>query len=238
MKKSIHERFLDFKTRHGLTNEKIAQIAIEYANSNLDFARSYFSEKYQISEYTFYKARDYAIIFCLVDNDTFKRIRDKSSSNYRRNNDQKSAASSLAHFDELIVKRQEFLDGFSTAEILDIALKYVEGLSVKNIALCYGTGEYAIKKLIKKGIVELIFDSVTVNQISSIVGDSLNKILKQRKANKNALLNCFQNKISFLESLIDCYDLYFRTSENKPDLETLSEELTNAIKMYNEILRL
>ena len=236
--KSIYEKFLDFKSRHKLSNEKIAQIATEYANSSFDFARSYFCSKHEISEHVFYKIRDFAIIFCLVDNDTAKRIQQKSSANYQSNNDKNSAASSIAHFDELIVKRQEFLDGFSKNEILDIAHKYVEGASVKNIALCYDTGEYAIKKLLKKGIVELIFDSTTVSQIHAIVGDSLNETLKKRETNKQNLLYCLKHQISFLKLQTVCYDLYFRNSQSKPSMECLKEELQNAIKMYKETLRL
>jgi len=240
MKKSIYEKFLDFKTRHGLSNEKIAQIATEYANSNLELACSYFSDKYDISEHTFYKVRDYAIIFCLVDKETYKQIKQKSSTNQKNNinNTKKNAASSIAYFDELLVKQQEFLDGFSNNEILDIAHKYVEGISKKNIAIAYDTGEYAIQLLLKKGVVKLILDSKIVNQLSTIVGDSLDKTLKQRESNKKVLLNCMQTKISFLKSQISCYDLYFRNSESKPSLESLIEELANAIKMYNETLRL
>lgn len=238
MKKSIYKKFLDFKTRNELSNEKIAQIATEYANSNLDLARSYFATKYEISEHTFYKARDYAIIFCLVDNETYKRIREKSSTNYRNNNNKNSAADSLAHFDGLLVKQQDFLNGFSTNEILDIAHKYVEGISVKNIAIAYDTGEYAIKKLLRKGIVELILDLKVVNQISTIVGHALDGILQKREMNKKVLLDCLQNEISFLKLQINCYHLYFRNSKTKPDLESLNVQLQNAIKMYNETLRL
>jgi len=240
MKKSIYEKFLDFKSRHELSNEKIAEIATEYANSNLECARSYFSAKYEISEHTFYKARDYAIIFCLVDKKTYEQIKQKSSANQKNNenNPKKNAATSLAYFDELLVKQQEFLDGFSKQEILDIANKYVEGVSKKNIAIAYDTGEYAIQLLLKKGVVEFIFDSKLVNQLSTILGPALNKILQKREMNKKGLLNCLQNQIAFLKSQIKYYDLYFRNSQNKPDLESLNKELSNAIKMYNETLRL
>ena len=238
MKKSIYEKFLDFKARHNLSNEVITKIAIEYANSNLELARSHFSDKYNISEYTFYKARDYAIIFCLVDNEVYKRIREKSSTNYKSNNSKKSAVGSLVHFDELLDKRQEFLDGFSTNEILDIANKYVEGISTKNIAIAYGTGEYAIKKLLRKGIIELIFDSNLVKQLSTIVGPALGKTLQKRELSKKVVLDCLKNQITFLKSQIMCYDLYFRNSSEKPSLESLNEQLQNAIKMYNETLRL
>lgn len=240
MKKGIYQKFLDFKSRYELSNEKIAEIATDYANSNLECARSYFSAKYEISEHVFYKARDYAIIFCLVDKKTYDQIKQKSSTNQKNNenNTKKNAATSLAYFDELLVKQQEFLDGFSNNEILDIAHKYVEGVSKTNIAIAYDTGEYAIQLLLKKGVVELIIDSKIVSQLTTIVGHALDKTLKQRESNKKALLNCIQTKISFLKSQIKCYDLYFRNSESKPSLESLNEELTNAIKMYNETLQL
>jgi len=238
MKKSIYKKFLDFKTRHNLSNETITQIATEYADSNLELARSHFSDKYNISEHTFYKARDYAIIFCLVDDVTYKKIREKSSTNYRSNNEKNSAVSSIAHFDELLVMRQEYFNGFSNNEILDIGYKYVTGVKIKYIAVAYDTGEYAIKKLLKKGIVELIFDSYYADQINVFARGSLDKLMKQREANKKNLLDCIQNQIVFLKSQIKYYNLYFRNSQNKPDLKSINEELQNAIKMYNETLRL
>ena len=238
MKKSIYEKFLDFKERHGLSNEVIAQIATDYANSDVSFARSYFSSKYNISEHTFYKVRDYAIIFCLVNNETYKRMREKSSTNYQSNNNKNSAIGTIVHFDELLAKREEFLNGFSEQEILDIANKYVEGVSAKNIAIAYGTGEYAVKRLLSKGIVELIYDSTIVNQIKAIVGPSLEGTLQKRNANKKVLIDCLQNQIKFLNSQIMCYDLYFRNSDKKPSLESLKQDLQNAIKMYNETLQL
>lgn len=237
--KNIYEKFTDFKIRHNLSNEKIAQIATEYANSDFELARSHFSEKYKISEYTFYKARDFAIIFCLVDKETYMRIRQKSSSNYRNNNTKNnSAVASIAHFDELILKQHEFLNGFSKSEILDIANKYVEGLSLKKIAAAYDTGEYAIKRLLRKGIVDFTFDSSLVKQISTIVGPSLNKILQDREAIKKDLLNCLRHKIAFLKLQIKNYDVYSKNFEINHDLESLKSQLQYEIKMYNEALQL
>ena len=93
--KSIYKQFLDFKKRHNLSNELISKIANEYANSDLELARTHFSEKYGISQHTFYKARDFAIVFCLVDKKTFYQIRQKSTTNYKNNNEKNSAARAL-----------------------------------------------------------------------------------------------------------------------------------------------
>lgn len=236
--KSIYRQFLDFKKRHNLSNELISKIAREYADSDLELARTHFSEKYGISQHVFYKARDFAIVFCLVDKKTFYQIRQKSITNYKNNNEKNSAAKSIAHFDNLIFQQQKFLHDFSNNDILDIALKYIEGVSTKNIAIAYDTGEYAIKKLLKKGIADLILDANIVNQIKSIVGYNLSTILAIRNANKILLLDCIEKEISFLQSEIKCYDLYFRNSHNNPSIESLETALQNAIKMYNEALKL
>lgn len=238
MAKSIYDKFSDFKIRHNLSNEVICKIITEYANSKIDFARTYFTDKYKISEHVFYQARDYAVIFCLVDNETCSMLKNKSATNYSKNNDKNSAVASLAHFETLLVQRQSFLDSFSINEMQDIANKYVEGVSTENIAKAYETGPFAIKYLLRKGIVMLIFDSSTVKQISIIVGNGLNRILQMREVNKEHLLSCIQSEISFLNSQIKCYDLYFRNSKDKPELENLKAKLSNAIKMYDETLHL
>jgi len=84
----------------------------------------------------------------------------------------------------------------------------------------------------------LIFDAKLVKQLSTIVGPALNKTLQKRELSKKVVLDCLKNQITFLKSQIMCYDLYFRNFNEKPSLESLNEQLHNAIKMYNETLRL
>lgn len=238
MAKSIYQKFLDFKVRHNLSNEVITKIATEYANSTLELARTHFSEKYNITESTFYKTRDYAVIFCLVDDRICKKLCEKSAANYSKNNEKNSSVAPLAHFDDLLIERQNFLNGFSPNEIRDIGNKYAEGMSVQNIAKSYETGPFAVQHLLKKGIIMLIFDSDTVNQISIIAKGNIENILQKRKANKKFLLECYQSEILFLNLQIKSYDLYFRNCSKPPTLESLKEKLLNATKMYNETLRL
>ena len=101
MAKSFYQKFLSFKARHNLSDADIIKLVTEYANSSFELARTHFTTKYNITEYTFYKARDYAIICCLVNYDLYKKIRKKSASNYRRNNDKNSATSSFALFNKI-----------------------------------------------------------------------------------------------------------------------------------------
>lgn len=238
MAKSITEKFLDFMARYNLSVDDIVNIATEYANSDLELARTHFTDKYDIKQHVFYKARDYAIICCLVDHSLYEKIRDKSSTNYRSNNDKKSAVSSIAHFDELRIQQTQYLNEFSETEIIDIGRKYIDGVTIKNIAAAYQTGEYAIKKLLKKGIIELIFDANIVNGIKRIASGSLTSTLQQREANKKALLSCYEHQISFLRIQISYYNLYFRNAVNKPTLDSLNAQLQTANKKYNETLKL
>ena len=177
MSKNIVKQFASFKTRHCLSDEIISKMVTEYANSEPDFARSYFSEKYNISKSIFYQARDFAIIFCLVDGETCKKVKRKTVANYKRNNPKNRTNGSISHFSKLCVKRQDLLNSFSDTEIRNIAFKYQEGISVKNIALAYGLGEYGIKLLLKKGIILLIVDGETTKSIHLMLGNKLNKIL-------------------------------------------------------------
>ena len=238
MEKSIIDKFEDFKARNSLSNSIIVKMVTEYANSGPDLACTHFSEKYEISKNVFYKARDYAIICCLVDNHICKRVKNKSINNCERNNPKKSGRKSLMYFEGLYTKRQDFLKSFSDNEIKDIAYKYAEGVSPSIIAIGYDTGEFAIKWLLKKGIALLIVDAKTTEIISKMLGNKLNEILQIRERNKNYLLACNEKEIEFLKMQLDCYNLYLRIIEESPKLEDLQKNLSDEIKRREKILRL
>ena len=73
--KSDLQKFNDFKKRHSLSYQDIARIAEEYAYSDDECARTHFSEKYKISVGVFYKARDFAVICYLIDDDVCERLK-------------------------------------------------------------------------------------------------------------------------------------------------------------------
>lgn len=237
MKKNIVTKFADFKKRHSLSNDVIQEMITEYANSELDLASSYFSEKYNISKNTFYKARDYAIICCLIDEGTCQRVKKKVIANYQKHTPNQTSKGPLSRFSRSHGKRQEYLDTFSDNEIIDIAHKYAEGISIQNIAFEYGTGEFGIKLLLKKGIVLLIVDRNTTNSISIMRGNQLNKILAMREQNKKIILECINKEIDALSAQIQNYDLYFRNENEKPSKESLQKKLTTVIQRKKEILR-
>lgn len=238
MKKSIEKKFLDFKKRHNLSNQIIIKMITEYATTNLEFARTYFSNEYGISISTFYKARDYAVIFGLVDNEICRKLREKTAANYKRNNSKNTARASLIHFYDLTKERQKLINRFSEVEICDIGLKYCSGVSVEKIAICYDVGEYVIRSLLSKGIVELIFDRETVNGIYARVGPRLNSILQKRENNKRILLECMKLEIQYLTQRLKCNNAYLKFSKDNLSEEDVKNKLSAVTEMYEKALQL
>lgn len=237
MNKSLVEKFADFKKRHSLSNTDIEKMMIEYANSELDLASSYFSEKYNISKGVFYKARDFAVVCCLIDEDICKKLKRKTIENYKRNNPKGTTNGPVEHFSKLRVQRQEFLDTFSDDEIKDIAYKYEEGVSIKNIALAYDTGKYAVKLLLRKGIIMLIVDSRTTEAISIKLGNKMDNILQKRESNKQKIIDCIEKEIESLNLKIYNYELYFRNVKEKPTKEVLYKKVAELVRKKQEVLR-
>lgn len=237
MKKSLVEKFSDFKKRHCLSNSDIEKMIVEYANTEFDLASSYFSEKYNITPNVFYKARDYAVICCLVDEDICKKIKRKTIENYKKNNPKQTTNGPVVHFSDLRVKRQEFLNTFSDNDIRDIAYKYEEGISLKNIGITYDIGEYGIKLLLRKGIVMLIVDKKTTEAISIKLGNKMDNILQNREKNKQKIVECLEKEIEALNLKIENYDLYYRNSEERPRKESLYKEVVELARKKQEVLR-
>ena len=237
MNKSIVKKFSDFKARHSLSSEDITKMMTEYANSGLDFASSHFSEKYNISKNVFYKARDYAVICCLIDEDVCKKVKRKTIENYKTNNPNQTTNGPVMHFSKLRIQRQEFLNTFSDNDIKDIAYKYAEGISLRNISFAYDIGEYGVKLLLRKGIIMLIVDERTTEVISNMLGNRLNKILQIRETNKKKILDCIEKEIELLDLQIENYDLYFRTVNEKPEKEVLQQRIKYLLERKKEVLR-
>lgn len=236
MAKSVMQKFIDFKKRNSLSNVVIIKMAKEYANSDAECSMAYFADRYNISKSAFHKARDYAIICCLLDETTYDKIKKKSSGNYKANNPKKKAAGSIKHFDYLKSQRKAFLETFTEQEIKDIASKYVNGLSIEKIAVAYDTGEYAIKLLLYRGIVNLVLDKETVEVISKKLGDKLTEMLAKRNENKKKLLACIENEITVINFQIKNYSLYYSGIKNKPTSKTLQDRII-MLEKRREIIR-
>lgn len=148
MKKSEIQAFQDFKKRHNLTNKQIATIMTDYANTEDEYSASFFSAKYDITVYEFYRIRDYTIIFMLVDASICKRIRDKTFRNQSGKNESGNYTSANYHYRELIEKRKEYLKSFPNEIITLIAIQYAQGAALYDIAKELNISTYTVRKLL------------------------------------------------------------------------------------------
>lgn len=162
MKKSGYlEQFKKFMKNYNLTETKVKQIITEYANTVDEQSASFFTFKYNITSYAFYRLRDFAIILMLVDDHVCKRIRDKSFRNQSGKNSSGNYTAANKHYKVLMEKRKEYLKSFSTEEIVLISIEYANGDSLHDIAKKHCISEYTIRKLLSIALVEhLVCDKV------------------------------------------------------------------------------
>lgn len=246
MNKSIREQFIDFRGRNNLSLSNIREIVEDYANSNFEFARSHFCEKYEISEYVFYKCRDFAVVFGLVSDKTCRCLQIKASHNSSAHNTSESCRRSLQHFDKLFQQRKEVLNSFTKEEKLTIGKEYSTGISIANIAKFHGIGIFLVKKLLEKGIVDSSIDDETLKDILKYL--STNK--KNKKYLDNLLLNRkkyrlkkpilqFSNTLQqALPFLIQNYDIYFVNAKEPPSTDELKVLLEIVKEQYVEVSQL
>ena len=212
-----------------MSYESILKMMEEYAYSEKEKAYSYFINKYNLpNPYSFYKARDLAIVCHIVDEKTCFRIRDKASSNK-----QESGSASLRHFDELMERRKRFLElAFSRYEIQDIAYKYADGNTVESISKVYEICKGSVKILLAKGVMENIIPSPVVISIKDRLireGKDLSvfekKLEKGRMIKRKEALEPLKQEAKLLKYQILSYEDYFFEDENVPTLDFLKNRL-------------
>jgi len=166
--KPIPVRFQEFKTRHNLTNKKIAQIATEYAYSHPEYARTFYSKANGISEHVFYKILEFAIITRLVDEETQGRIFSKLCfNNLKHGSTKENVERSRKKREQVLCLQKEYLeyfnshlDSFSNDEIIKICKEFSEGISMQEIARNHTTSVRVIRYLLDRGM-SFIFDIYT-----------------------------------------------------------------------------
>lgn len=175
MKKSIAEKFKDFRIRHDLSLKFIKELAKEYASTDTERSRSFFMDKYDISESVFYRARDFAVVCALVNPTVAGLIFQKAAANSRIHG---SAKGSILHSEWLIKQREDFINSFSQADLEDICRKYADGLKLSVIANQYETGEYGVQLLLKKAILSGFADATTYQRIDERLNKKGRSILE------------------------------------------------------------
>ncbi len=236
--KTDAQRLESFMKKHRLAYEDIRKIATEYANSPEDKARTHFTEKYKITDHVFYKVLEFAIVCNIVDDDTRLLIRNKSVSNYKLHNEKEKSKKAVDHYADLTRRRKVHFDLIPQQDILDISYKYADGVKLSVISNAYGYSEETIKRLIAKGIIQVITPSSVVLSIRNRVKnegrslESFERLEDKRRHVRIMALKPFENEIKMIQFHLDHYEEYFSGDECAPTKEFLEKRLEVVNKKY------
>lgn len=148
-------------------NKFCKNLTEEYANSEAQFARSYFTENYNISVDCYYKVLEYAVVTNLVEDITVTKMMNKAVSN--QNLHQNGAGgSSIAKYARMYTKRCQYIAiTFTDKEIKRMALDFGDNpdISKADLAASYGIARKVLELLLVRAIEENIVDDKTVDAI-------------------------------------------------------------------------
>lgn len=231
-KKSVVQRFVDFKMRNNLTSQKIVRMVNYYAHSPNDVAVSYICDHFQITKYVFYKSRDFAIMLGLIDKDVCQLIQAKAMHNYKEKNPYKTTTAVCNHFKKLYTERQLFLNSFTKDDILKMGQYLMENTSLEIIAKYFNTGIPAITTFIKVGYENLIFLGSLSKAIEKMMTPSS---IEKRNRKKEELISYFHTMELAITKRIEV--IKFNPFETEK-LPSLYKELKIVQEMKQEALQL
>lgn len=139
------------------------KIALEYANTRNEYARSYFKEQYKISVGCFYSILETAVINNWVSEEDVNRMEAKALANQKAHAEE-AGISTRVHYANLRKKRNEYLlCKYSDEEMEKIAVEFATNteMSKKQFADKLGLPTIVVDLLLKKVIVEAIVDDKT-----------------------------------------------------------------------------
>lgn len=155
-------------------------IAEKYANSDGQCAKSYFSDKYDLSHSCFYKILEYAIVENLVSDEVVNLMQVKAIKN-QKVHAENAGSRSILHYQDMRRKRYEkIVSNLSEKEIEEIAKEFAINfqISKKELAEKHGMTIRVIDMILVRAILELIVDDKTfalIRERSLINGNNIKK---------------------------------------------------------------
>lgn len=171
-------------------NNFCKKLTEEYANSEAQFARSYFTEHYNISETCYYKVLEHAVVTNLVEDVVVIKMMNKAVENqdlHKRG----AGGSSIAKYAKLYDQRCKFIaNSFTDKEIEKMAIEFGDNpdISKADLAASYGIARKVLELVLIRAIEENIADNKTVNAI-------------ERRSTKNANSKDINKTKYYFESL-------------------------------------
>lgn len=183
-----------------MTEEQLAKfckkIAEEYAKSDSQFARTYFTNQYNITVSCYYKMLEYAVVENLIENGIVTKMMNKAIANQRLHSNGEGGLSSNIKYQKMLVKRnKKVLDSFDDENIKKLALDFADNPDIgkQDLAAAYGITPRILEKLLEKAIVHNIVDDKTFEEIkkrslrdaNKAAQEYFEKIQRQREEWKN-----------------------------------------------------
>lgn len=154
------------RTARDFTRKQIWEIASLYASTESIYSSEYFSHNHEISQNTFYKLIEKAVIEGVVDDRTVANIAAKAAFNSFRKAGEKGENRTKKHYDKLNSKRKEYI--LPKEKAVEIVTKYANSN--------YSKEQFAIKNYITKELFSrTIYKAITENWISDEVVEKLKK---------------------------------------------------------------
>lgn len=177
------------------------KVTEEYANSEAQFSRSYFSRHYNISIKCFYETIKYAIETNLVEDEIVFKAMEKAAKNSEAHS-KGSGGRSRANYEKMYVRKCQYIAMLvPTKEIEKAAIDFADNpdISKKDIATAYGWNRKIFEILLVRAIEENLIDDRTMEaiEVRSINNADVEKrqytkdyftgLKKKREANKKGV---------------------------------------------------
>lgn len=182
-------------------NKFCKKIAEEYANSEAQFARTYFTQHYNISVKCYYAVLEHAVVTNLVEDTVVIKMMNKSVSNQNLHKNG-AGGSSIAKYARMYDQRCKFIaNSFTDKEIKRMAIDFGDNpdISKADLAASYGISRKVLELVLIRAIEENIADDKTVDAIErrsinnakpekkQITKDCFAALRKKREANKQGI---------------------------------------------------
>lgn len=182
-------------------NNFCKKLTKEYANSEAQFARTYFTQHYNISVDCYYKVLEYAVVTNLVEDVIVNKMMDKAVKNQSVHNES-AGASSIIKYARMYDQRCKFIaNSFIDKEIKTMAIDFGDNpdISKADLAASYGIVRKVLELVLVRAIEENIADDKTVDAIErrsiknakpenvQMTKDYFAALRKKREANKQGI---------------------------------------------------
>ena len=172
--------------KNSMTTEQLKKfckkLAERYAKSESYFAKDYFCRLYNITASCYYKAKEYAIVQNLVDDDTVNKMLKKSASN-RDRHAKDAGAATVAKFARMSEERKK-------NKIIQAAIEFADNpdISKKELAALHGVTVKEYETMLVAAIEE------------NLVNDQVVYAMEDRSV-KNALTANVEKTLEFFDGL-------------------------------------